>query len=430
MSQLTNLQRSIRQRGRIRIGYSTPGKRADVKVPHKLDRFRFTAADRAVIDAVAALYGGEPEPWRDEGRDEWQVTTDARSIPILLPPGAMALSQSWDQWAKGFHVRTCDGTTSRVPGNPKVEDCQCDPDAPNCQLSTHLSVILPEVPGLGTWRLTSHGWYAATELAGSVGLLEELLGGTGVVPARLGLDRREVRRLIDGKPQVRKYVVPTIDVDQTVTALVGARGALTPTADKLPATPVELPSAPGGWRPVDPAALPEAPGGHIDDQLGRAKPTPKRSGPPVKSTGRPRGGGSDDKVCDRCSKPYGTETVVRNPTPGGSRYVHQRCLGETPEVTETDTDDDDEGEGKRRPMTYGKQAALHATAAEAFPDASDEERRAHLLAMAEVLGVPGLTSRSQIDDGLGSELIDVLAAIRDGDLVWDGGGFTQIGVDG
>src|SRR3990172_7696614 len=40
-----------------------------------------------------------------------------------------------------------------------------------CKITTLLNVMLPRIPGLGVWRLESHGWNAATVLPGTLEVL-------------------------------------------------------------------------------------------------------------------------------------------------------------------------------------------------------------------------------------------------------------------
>ena len=59
MTQLVGIQRRMMELGRVRMG----GEKADGKVGRKLDAFRFTSASHALLEAVAASYGGTVEQW-------------------------------------------------------------------------------------------------------------------------------------------------------------------------------------------------------------------------------------------------------------------------------------------------------------------------------------------------------------------------------
>jgi hypothetical protein len=88
-------------------------------------------------------------------------------------------------------------------------------------------VILPEVPGLGVWRLESHGYYAARELGGQLALVDRVVQTGGVVIASLRLTFREDRR--PGQP-IKRYSVPALDVSQTFAQLAANAGITQPPA--------------------------------------------------------------------------------------------------------------------------------------------------------------------------------------------------------
>lgn len=385
MRRIVDLQRRLRERGRIRIGYSVPstrpGAKPGTKIPKKLDRFRFTTPDADTIRTVAALYGGTPERWTEGGEDQWQVTTQATSVPVAFAT-RVAFSQSYEQWQGGFLQRICDGETAHVPSTARrmrEEDCTCDPDERTCKLTTHLGLILPEIPGLGIWRLVSHGYYAATELLGAVELIEGAINrGLALVPARLIIERREVRRLIDGKPKVHKFAVPGLDLDTGVMSLgsaplpaLGGRAALEADDDTPALGPPPGTRSGAGWQPVDQQALPEAPPVDVAERVAAVDEPKKRrrgSAPPLPPTdvkARPANE-VDDGACAICGLAYGTRPVRRDPD-DRSRYVHVKCyedslLGEeTPE------------EPPEGPETPAGPAAQPAASGEPLDDEDEED---------------------------------------------------------
>ena len=346
MNRIVDLQRRLRERGRIRIGYSVPssrpGAKPGTKVPKKLDRFRFTAPDRQTIELVAQLYGGTPEAWPDRGDDQWQVTTDARQLPVVFAT-RVAFSQSYEAWQGGFLVRICDGETAHVPSTGRrmrAEACSCDPEERVCKITTHLGLILPELPGLGTWRLVTHGYYAATELLGAVELIEGAIAhGLVRVPARLMVEKREVRRLVDDKPTVHRFAVPVLDLDIGVMALEPTAAGLLAGGPRAlpPATAVELEApTPTGWKAVDQQALPEAPAVSVAERVAEVdKPRPRRANaaPEIPRTGtKPRRAADVDTVCGICGRPYGRDPVRRDPEPERGRFAHVACLDDQPEA--------------------------------------------------------------------------------------------------
>lgn len=429
---IVELQASLRERGRIRLGYSTPGKKAGTKVPHKSDKFRFTAATADILAPVAELYGGEVTRWVEgDARNHFQLTAEATRIPVIYP-SAMGLSQSYDQYAKGFHTLTCDSQHCRVPGSRVERACQCDPLERTCQLTTQLSLVLPEVPGLGVWRLVTHGNYAARELLGHVHFIEQAIQQAGVrVPAVLGLEQREIRRLVDGKPVTFQFVVPTLDIEATPAALSDAiaahpssRGLPRPESSAVVETQPHAVS--GGWRPVDTEALSAGPPPDLAEafaQNERAPQRTKRSRPALGASGATPAAAA----CALCNEPLGAEPVVRNPS-GGKRYVHRRCAETTthveqPTLVDDDASDESTTSTRELPMSHAQHAKLFALANDVLADLSDAERKAEMLAMASAVGAAGLTSRTQFNSTVASALIDKLAAVQHGQLVWIDGRF-------
>lgn len=233
---ILTIQKRMREIGRIRIGEQVPNSSGKGKHPTKLDAFRLTSQDERVIRMAAAAYGGEAVKWEDAPTGvQWQVNTEAKAIDVIVPPVAYAFSQWNEMWSGGGCQRRCDGERmTAAEGVPVDVPCVCDPDSPECKPHTRLSLILRELEGFGTWRLESSGWNAATELAGTIDVLEMLQGRGQMVPARLLLVQRESRK--PGQPTM-KFAVPSLDLTLKVGELVASgRPALTPIAsDDSPA---------------------------------------------------------------------------------------------------------------------------------------------------------------------------------------------------
>lgn len=194
---IIHLQRRMVQVGRIRLGTK------DGNRPVRLGTWRLTSRDKVRLDAAAAVFGGEVKPW-EARQGEFELITDVADLPIMLLPG-QTLSQWMELWSGGGCKRRCDGDTETLSDGP----CLCDADKPECKPHTRLNVMLPDVPGLGMWRLDSTGWNAARELAGTAEFLEQATARGVLLPARLRIDQRTELR--DG--QTKKYPVPVLDVD-------------------------------------------------------------------------------------------------------------------------------------------------------------------------------------------------------------------------
>lgn len=475
---IRTLQRALREAGRIRIGYSTASENGQ-KIPHRLDRFRFTATDRATIEGVAARYGGEPEAWSEGGKAQWQVVTEADTLDVIYVAG-LGLWQAHEQYAGGLLQVRCDGVRYMTPGQDgRLSDegpCQCDPNERECATTTALSVILRDLPGVSTWRVVTHSYYAAVEMVATVDLIEMAVQAGTTVPARLFITQRSRRALIQGKPTTKRFDVLALDVSMSVAALgaggVGGVSSLAGPADVLDATPADdaPPALPEAWQPVNQQALKPAPLVSVADQMAdAARPVKRRANaaPPIPATGAQV---RDAKAyeaslpnCSRCGEPYGTARLVANPAPG-SRWIHADCL------------DDDDGPAEGAPpvdqpppgaaekprggggtpgnaalrvvdpapttgtgpasahipmMTQPQHRKMMALSADIWPcegrpsAEADAYRREQLLTLCAILGRPGLASRKEIDATTAPLLLDALEQLEGGRLILTDAGLVD-----
>src|SRR5581483_11478846 len=167
------------------------------------------------LEPAAALWGGRVEKWQPLGSqpEQWRVITEARSIDALLPPGD-PLSQSNEMWSKGGCARRCDGVTETLSDRP----CLClaehgelwfeQKKGTVCSATTRLNVMLPDLPDLGVWRVETHSYYAANEIAGQVDMLLSATGGKAIVPVSLRIEPRQ--RVANG--QTKKFQVIVVEV--------------------------------------------------------------------------------------------------------------------------------------------------------------------------------------------------------------------------
>ena len=224
MSPILDIQKRLVEVGRIRMG-----QKSAKGAPQKLETFRITSRDQARVTEVAAVYGGTVRPWAE--RDgEYEVITATAELPILLLPG-QALSAWYELWSAGGCQRRCDGVTDVISDGPCV--CDTEGNTRKCKPTTRLSVMLPEIPGLGVWRLESHGYYAAVELSATAGMLEQATARGQMFPARLRIDQRS--QVKDGK--TTRYAVPVIDIDVRLPDALGGK-------------PLSQPVLPAGYTPL------------------------------------------------------------------------------------------------------------------------------------------------------------------------------------
>ena len=243
MSPIVDIQYQLRELGRLRLG-ARKGNR-----PVKLESWRLTSASRELLEAAADAYGGEVKVWEsapNEG-EHFELFTEAETIDVVIPPNDAAFSQWMELWSGGGCQKRCDGKRQVLRDIP----CSCPKDiderieqAKNgkaCKPTTRLNVMLPKIPDIGVWRLETHGYYAAQELAGVTRLLQS--AGDRMIAARLRIDQRSKKR--PGKT-VNRYTVPVIELlDQKLGTVLGALGAVSEGGMIALPGPVEPRSLPG-----------------------------------------------------------------------------------------------------------------------------------------------------------------------------------------
>jgi hypothetical protein len=224
---IIGLQARVREIGRIRMGKKVPTQNGGSR-PAKLDTFRLTCSDRALLECAAALYGGKVEAWPDMP-GQWQVTIEAEELPFLITP--QPISQAMELWSGGGCVRRCNGQWNQIGDCPC--ECPVEPDermelAKNgkaCKPTTRFSVMLPQLPGLGVFRLETHGYYAATELGPTAELLLAQAKKGNYIEAYLAIEQR--KKVSGGETKV--FPVPVIRIRQTLQdVLSGAAGVSAP----------------------------------------------------------------------------------------------------------------------------------------------------------------------------------------------------------
>lgn len=198
--------------------------------------------------------------WEAPTGKQFQVYVDKDSLDILIPPIPSAISQAWEVWGSGKGIlRRCDGEFEQTKDVPCI--CLTEIDGKDgvqrkCKPTTRLNVILPQIEGLGIWRLETGSFNAAAELPPVV----ELLRNAAVqmqrpVKATLRLEQRQ-RKSGEG---TRNFAVPVVDVGETLEAIMLTPGVLAgPSMAELGAAPVhpdrpELPALP------EPLAVEEKP---------------------------------------------------------------------------------------------------------------------------------------------------------------------------
>lgn len=230
---IIDLQRRFVEIGRIRAGAkSAKG------APTKLDKWRLTSANKPALDAAAHVYGGEVQPWADgPNLGLWQLFTESDTLRILVPPAAEPYSLWYEAWSGGGCDKRCDGERDVLNDAP----CSCNPEARACKPTLRVSLMLPDLPGLGVWRWEGHGINAALELPATLDLLAHATSKGEFLPGFLRLEQRSTRKKGEG---TRRFAVPVIDLAATIGEVTQAIGG--------PA----IPAAPALEAPPERAALP------------------------------------------------------------------------------------------------------------------------------------------------------------------------------
>ena len=308
LSPILTIQKKLRTAGRIRTGAKVATKSGGSR-PSKLASFRFTSADKFVIEAVAEVYGGDVQPWDGGVGSQWEVYAGATELNVILPPTDIAFSQFFEEWTGGRCNKRCDGEINVLTDSP----CDCNPDDRLCKPTTRLNVILSEIEGIGVFRLESHGYNSAAELGGSIDVLKTLQHRGQMVPGRLLLEQRKSTRLdpTTGKTETFSYAVPTLDLKINVAELAsGSENGRT----AIGVTPIHQPED-----------LPPIPS--VTEQLQAAQNTPERpkrsnAAAPLPKTGlKPRGMPAVAEAPDKPDKPAAPTTTAKpddDKTPGGA----------------------------------------------------------------------------------------------------------------
>lgn len=210
---INEIARRMPEAGRIRIGMKSG------RAMKAIDTFRLTSPHRDVIEQASTLYGGTPAAWHDPRarvKDQWEVITTTATLPVTVVPNG--LSQWYEMWPGP--ARRCDGVTAQVPeargDDYELVDTPCICRAKNvleCQTYTRVTLLLPELPFRGTWRLETKGWNAAQELPGVYEMIEAFAQQGRMLNAELVLDQRST---VTPTGRKRNFVVPTLTLTDTV----------------------------------------------------------------------------------------------------------------------------------------------------------------------------------------------------------------------
>lgn len=244
---IVDLQRRLKELGRLRMGHLVPGKKPGSKRPEKLTVWRMTSPRKELLDAAADLWGGEVQVWEGApGGQQFEIITETSSIPVAMYPGEM-MSQFYELWTGGGCKRRCDGRRQ-----VKVDRaCVCPEDLGErmaaaqegeaCMPYTRVSFLVPEIKDLGTWRLETKGYFAAAEIPGLFEICQKATSEGRIIPAHLRIEERQSVK--DGL--TRNFIVPVVDIDFGIAEAVAALTGQTLADLPVLMPPVEQRSLPG-----------------------------------------------------------------------------------------------------------------------------------------------------------------------------------------
>lgn len=275
-SRIITLQRQARELGRLRTGYSVPND-DPTKRPRAVRSQTWIISSHAehYVQAAADVWGGTVEKWQPQGNGaaQWRVVTKAASLDAILPPGD-PLSQSYELWSAGGAQRRCDGMTETLADQP----CFClaqwgdnfhetAPRDKACKITTRLNVILPEMPDIGAWRVETHSFYAANEMAAAVDVLKGSIGEAALIPVRLRIEQRT--RVAQGK--TKQFPVVAVELRGSTAGQVLAGAAQVVPVGVPPTRPAAVEGNEHAAIEAPASVAPPAPGPSPEDFLARAR---------------------------------------------------------------------------------------------------------------------------------------------------------------
>lgn len=241
-----DIQRRGQQLGRIRLGEQAVARNGK-SYPKALAAFRFTTPSLHTAQAVADLFGGQVRQWE---RGQYEIYTSQNVLSVTIPPRDQVISQWYEMWSKGGCQRRCDSQTEHLSGTP----CMCphaedptDLDAVEaaaklraeraklnppkaCKLVTRLSVMIPDLPDLGVWRVDTASFWAAGELGDKAEVMQAARDCGYYLPALLRIEQRE--RIAGGK--TTRYPVLVLQILKTLREIVTGAIAQGGIAAQLP----------------------------------------------------------------------------------------------------------------------------------------------------------------------------------------------------
>lgn len=250
---ITDIDHRARTLGRIRAGEFDDAKGH----PTAGTTWRLTSPWAHLLEAAAELYGGSVTALdRADTDDRYQLTTDTSELDVVIPPQSIDDAQWYEAYTAAGLAARCDGVTVTAGTYLKEHNtdqhppaCVCNPDNRRCKPTTRLNFVLPDLPDVGVWRLTTRSIYAAAELPAQ---LELLFARSQYPTAVLALEARSTK----SSGETHRYTVPILRIRSTLTNILAGGSPPKPPAGEIGAAstpPTVLDAAPPLQNPSDEA---------------------------------------------------------------------------------------------------------------------------------------------------------------------------------
>lgn len=160
--------------GKIRLGTAERGDDGNVYRPKKADHFVVTADESGITSPEAA------QAFRDRYGD--RPTSIIAMLAGATPDDC--LEGAWRQYGRNKLKVRCDGTHAsvrRATGGFDEQPCLCAAkgqtgDDRDCTLSYTMSLILPDVTGVGVWQLDTGSTISSRRMADFLLMMHQLRG--------------------------------------------------------------------------------------------------------------------------------------------------------------------------------------------------------------------------------------------------------------
>jgi len=192
--------RRLPRLGKIHLGLKKTSEKSGKEYPVEVDYF-------VVPDGLKAALGDKPK--------ELRIMFPLNNTEDFFPQwykcyGATALK------CKGDGVKAF--TWDEDNGGLKETDCPCPKlEASECKQIGILQFMMPGIPGVGVWQITTSSKNSIINLNSSIDFVRAICGRVNMIPLVLKREKTEMTRTEDGKQKKSTHYTMKVDVDENVT---------------------------------------------------------------------------------------------------------------------------------------------------------------------------------------------------------------------